>query len=288
MSDDNPYNNYPIGTTYKVRKLKGLYRVVDSWLVGQRKPKRRYKLRYVEHTSAGDEYTESFGEDMTPAKEPLPEPKPNKFIDIVFDGPPSHVSGRFVEVEDESGQSISIGTWIKRDNGLWALRIPQPDSPSAAVDTDGSQELAPGTADATRPEAAEAAADAIRSRNATPGPGSGCMCGFSDFCPVHDAPPAAQPLNPELPVPGAKEIVMDGGAFGGELDPYSPGAQTTKQPTPLHAYRNLGEDVAAAIAHRACCSSEHDPEKGRIHGYCIVCGIPWPCETARYFLGSAK
>lgn len=42
--------------------------------------------------------------------------------------------------------------------------------------------------------------------------------------------------------------------------------------------------IAAATAHRACHSAEHNPEQGRLHGYCIVCGIPWPCETAQFFL----
>jgi hypothetical protein len=45
-------------------------------------------------------------------------------IDIVFDGPPSHQAGRFVEVEDAQGHGISIGTWIDRGDGMWALRIP--------------------------------------------------------------------------------------------------------------------------------------------------------------------
>lgn len=45
------------------------------------------------------------------------------YIDVVFDGPPSHESGRFVEVEDNSGRSVKIGEWIDRGNGLWALRI---------------------------------------------------------------------------------------------------------------------------------------------------------------------
>lgn len=44
-------------------------------------------------------------------------------INIIFDGPPSHVSGRFIEVEDDSGQSISVGEWVERDDGYWALRI---------------------------------------------------------------------------------------------------------------------------------------------------------------------
>lgn len=43
-------------------------------------------------------------------------------------------------------------------------------------------------------------------------------------------------------------------------------------------------DVAAAMAHRACCGTEHDPANGKLHGYCVVCGVPWPCDTAKYFL----
>ena len=46
-----------------------------------------------------------------------------RFIDVVFDGPPSHESGRFVEVEDPNGASVSAGEWIDRGNGLWALRL---------------------------------------------------------------------------------------------------------------------------------------------------------------------
>lgn len=47
----------------------------------------------------------------------------NDFIDIVFDGPPSHISGRFVEVEDPDRKSISVGDWIERDDGHWVLRL---------------------------------------------------------------------------------------------------------------------------------------------------------------------
>lgn len=43
-------------------------------------------------------------------------------------------------------------------------------------------------------------------------------------------------------------------------------------------------DLAAALAHRVCCGTEHDPQNGKLHGYCVVCGVPWPCETASYFL----
>ncbi|HDR8989780.1 TPA: hypothetical protein QDA93_002387 [Burkholderia vietnamiensis] len=54
------------------------------------------------------------------------------FIDIVFDGPPSRESGRFVEVEDEHGRSFNAGDWIDRGNGLWALRIVR--SPAMAAE----------------------------------------------------------------------------------------------------------------------------------------------------------
>lgn len=40
------------------------------------------------------------------------------------------------------------------------------------------------------------------------------------------------------------------------------------------------ERVAQLIAHRACCGVEHDPVNGKLHGACIVCGVPWPCEYA--------
>lgn len=46
-------------------------------------------------------------------------------IRILFDGPPSHESGRFVEVEDVDGRSIKAGTWHERADGLWELRITQ-------------------------------------------------------------------------------------------------------------------------------------------------------------------
>lgn len=44
-------------------------------------------------------------------------------VDIVFDGPPSHEAGRFVECERLDGTSLSIGQWVERPDGFWALRI---------------------------------------------------------------------------------------------------------------------------------------------------------------------
>jgi len=63
-------------------------------------------------------------------------------IDIVFDGPPSHESGRFVEVEDSSGRSIRFGEWIKRDDGYWVLRFtPQPAKPVPVEAVEAAQRM---------------------------------------------------------------------------------------------------------------------------------------------------
>lgn len=47
-------------------------------------------------------------------------------------------------------------------------------------------------------------------------------------------------------------------------------------------------NLAAALAHRACGGAEHDPQNGKLHGYCVVCLVPWPCETAQAFLRSKQ
>jgi len=47
----------------------------------------------------------------------------SKYIDIVFDGPPGPVGGRFVEVENAEGASIRFGEWVERPDGYWALRL---------------------------------------------------------------------------------------------------------------------------------------------------------------------
>ena len=46
-----------------------------------------------------------------------------KYLDIVFDGPPSHESGRFVEVENDKGESVKFGEWVHRPDGFWVLRF---------------------------------------------------------------------------------------------------------------------------------------------------------------------
>lgn len=40
----------------------------------------------------------------------------------------------------------------------------------------------------------------------------------------------------------------------------------------------LVERIAVIQAHRATHAAEHDVANGKIHGYCIVCGVPFPCE----------
>lgn len=44
-------------------------------------------------------------------------------VHVVFDGPPGHESGRFVECEAPDGRSINAGEWHERADGFWELRI---------------------------------------------------------------------------------------------------------------------------------------------------------------------
>jgi len=46
-------------------------------------------------------------------------------LDIIFDGPPSHESGRFIEVNDSAtGASIRWGRWRDNEDGTWSLLGP--------------------------------------------------------------------------------------------------------------------------------------------------------------------
>ena len=38
------------------------------------------------------------------------------------------------------------------------------------------------------------------------------------------------------------------------------------------------ERIAQLTAHRACHNQEQDLPNGKVAGYCIVCGVPWPCQ----------
>lgn len=54
------------------------------------------------------------------------------YVDVVFDGPPSHHAPQFIEVEDAAGKSIRFGEWVERADGSWALRIRSGDFPEEA------------------------------------------------------------------------------------------------------------------------------------------------------------
>jgi hypothetical protein len=45
------------------------------------------------------------------------------YINIMFDGSPSHQSARFVEIQDAAGKSIQFGKLVQRAGGFWALRF---------------------------------------------------------------------------------------------------------------------------------------------------------------------
>lgn len=50
----------------------------------------------------------------------MPDNKP--LLRILFDGPPSPESGRFVEVENADGASFNCGEWTQ-ENDLWVLSV---------------------------------------------------------------------------------------------------------------------------------------------------------------------
>lgn len=55
----------------------------------------------------------------------------------------------------------------------------------------------------------------------------------------------------------------------------------------MNVSEELQNKIAAAIAHRGCCGCEQDLANGKLHGYCVVCGVEWPCDTAKTFMFSA-
>lgn len=46
-----------------------------------------------------------------------------KELRIVCSGPPSHKCPEFIEVEDETGESVNGGEWRQRPDGLWELVV---------------------------------------------------------------------------------------------------------------------------------------------------------------------
>lgn len=53
-------------------------------------------------------------------------------MEIIFDGPPSNIAPRFIEVNDSEGKSINVGKWEERKDGMWALVIKDPLVPASA------------------------------------------------------------------------------------------------------------------------------------------------------------
>ncbi len=88
------------------------------------------EVRRVQKEAGPVSHPPQYDDDRDPPKprSPLTDPPgvgPEHYLDIVFDGPPSHTSGRFVEVEDQTGKSVNAGEWVERADGMWALRIPK-------------------------------------------------------------------------------------------------------------------------------------------------------------------
>ena len=52
----------------------------------------------------------------------------------------------------------------------------------------------------------------------------------------------------------------------------------------VEAHAELNILIASATAHRACTGTEHNPQNGKLHGCCVVCGVQWPCETGKIYL----
>ena len=70
--------------------------------------------------------------DAALAAAPRPETPTPDFIRVVFDGPPSHESGRFIEVETLDGKGINFGEW-EHDEKYWYLKIPVGRKPTPAT-----------------------------------------------------------------------------------------------------------------------------------------------------------
>ncbi len=63
------------------------------------------------------------------------------YVDIVFEGGDGPKGPTFVECEDSTGASIRFGTWVKRDDGYWVLRVPR--APVQEVDPSITPEQPP-------------------------------------------------------------------------------------------------------------------------------------------------
>lgn len=107
---------------------------------------RRALFEFCQERARGGPASSTASDEAAPLRE-VPPPPPGAYFDVVFDGPPSHESGRFVEVEDEKKASVRAGEWIE-DPPFWRLRIRRPSLPDLAED-DFAKALAEGGFPAT-------------------------------------------------------------------------------------------------------------------------------------------
>lgn len=77
------------------------------------------------------------------------------------------------------------------------------------------------------------------------------------------------------------------GKVDAPLQPTPTEKTATVGDVPIERSGNVAILTAACAAHRACCGREDDG-KGLIHGYCVVCGVPWPCDVAKVFVDAAN
>lgn len=63
-------------------------------------------------------------------------------LHIVFDGPPNHESGRFVEVETRFGRSMRVGEW-KQQGQFWHLILTPEDFPTEEEDQEEARDNGP-------------------------------------------------------------------------------------------------------------------------------------------------
>jgi hypothetical protein len=100
---------------YPGNKCWGAYNAIRSLILSAPAPRKCDKCPFG---STLKEYEEDDLESDAQA-----EPTSGEPIQIVFDGPPEHEAGRFVEVE-QGGKSINFGEWKHRDDGFWVLELP--------------------------------------------------------------------------------------------------------------------------------------------------------------------
>lgn len=84
-----------------------------------------------------------------------------------------------------------------------------------------------------------------------------------------------------------KERVTGAGGQARNKDPHreNPDGEENQETYKQHRREVFGlQMIAAATAHRACGNQEQDAQNGKLAGYCIVCQVPWPCETAQSFI----